>query len=248
MPNSSASRGNEFNSPSVLRGYRRRNIETNDNNSGVRRNHETSTTSNASWTSLQGTASVGMIPPATGTSSTDRLYPVRSARDQAHRYAEDEGDTDGWAPDGRRLYHRKHEEADRRQGRATMAPHSSGVLHPPWKIGRGAEPRNTGSNDMARAEFPAGRRWSTTRQGGGDTRLYSERRAEFSHDERRQHFGSRQEVEWDPYPDEFDDFDDEEENPGRRKGRGSNLDKAHKNKNDKYPSRRATKSRRARAV
>ncbi len=101
---------------------------------------------------------------------------------------------------------------------------------------------------MARAELPAGRRWSTTRRGDGDdTLLSSERRAEFSHDERRHYFGSRQEVEWDPYPDEFDYFDNEEEGLGRFSGRGSKLDEADNNEN--YPSRRrATKSRRARAM
>jgi len=248
VPDSPAGHGHELNSPSVLQESGRRSMETNDNSSGSRE------TANASWTSRQGKASASMLPPARGNSNTDLMFPFRSARDQPPWYAENEGDPDGWAPGGRRLYHRKDEEADRRPGRATMAPHSSGALRPLWKAGRGAEARGAGSKDVALVELPAARRWPTARRGEGGTRVFSERRAEICHDETRQFLGSRQEVEWHPYPDEFHDFDDDNEGTVGHRGRGPKPDEAHGvRKNDSDPRRsrsrrKATRSRRAKAV
>lgn len=189
-----------------------------------------------------------MPPPARRTFSTDRSYPVPSARDKPHhRYVEDEGDTDEGASDGRRLYRQKHEERDWRPGRATMAPFSSGALRSPWKSGRGVEPRGAGSHDVARAELSAARRRSPTgRRREGFSRRSPAQRAEFLGDEIGYLSGLRHGREWDPYPDEIGDFDDEGEEPGRRSGRGSKLEGAQGMYKDAQGRRRASKTRRTR--
>lgn len=222
MSDSSVNRNNTPDSSSVLRASRRRKIDTVDNS------NET-----AFWASDRGTASQSTLPPTIGTPITDRSQHHR-------RYTQGGGGTEGLQRnDNVRFGRRGNKElSERPPDPATMAPHSSGALFPPWGAGRGAETR-AGASHEAAAGAP---KW--WREGG--SRAPPAERARFLGGTEQNDFGSGRGVEWDPYPGvSYGDEDDDEQEPSAGRlleSRGGVYKSAPRSK------RRMSRSKRSRAV
>eukprot|EP00903_Cladosiphon_okamuranus_P008279 g7968.t1 len=220
MPDSSVDRSNSAtDASSVLRATsRRRKISTIDPGNEA-----------AFWAADRGAErrSSTLLPPSISrTTTTDRLQHPR-------RHAENES----WTQDFPRNYPREKELSERRADPATMAPHSSGALLPPWRVGRGA-----GSRAGANREAAGAPKW--WREGGGSSRApsRSRRKGFLSESEEEYVFGPGTGMEWGPYPDigHGNEYDEQEVT-----GRGSETRGVYKSA---WSKRRMSRSKRTRGV
>lgn len=205
-----------------------------------RRKIDTTNTSNATtfWASEgQDAASQSTLPPTIGTNTTDRSRHARSG------HAEDYDRTQELPPSGNvgfagRNYYRQFKEiSERRPDPATMAPHSSGALFPPWAAGRGAETRVVASH---REAVRAPNRW---REGGVRASSAQRRGILGDGEEEYNSRSGRGELEWDPYPEKslYNYGDDDGQESAERVSENLGVYKSARSK------RRMSRSRRTRA-